>query len=109
MHQAYDSIGISGTARTYQCLKWLYYWKRWCKDADIHVKQCMKWRLQNMHPQHHVQLHLEVPIMPTHFIVMHLIGIFKASPQGNQYALTVIGMFATTHGVYHSLQKKLTK
>ena len=30
--------------------------------------------------------------MPMHFIVVDLIGTFKPSPQGNQYAPTVIDM-----------------
>ena len=30
--------------------------------------------------------------MPMHYIVIHLIGKFKLSPEGHQYALTVIYM-----------------
>ena len=47
-----------------------------------------------MHPQHYAQLHLQVPSMPMHFIVMDLVGKFKPSYEGHQYALTVINMLA---------------
>ena len=45
--------------------------------------------------------------MPMHFTVMDLIGKCKLSPQGYQYALTVIDMLTT--GAYYYLQRKLMK
>ena len=58
---AHDALGHKGTARSYRCLKQLHYWKGLYVDVDIHVKQCMKCRQQNLHPQHYAQLPLEVP------------------------------------------------
>ena len=66
------------------------YWKGLLKYVDIHVKQCIKSRQQNLHPQCYAQLHFEVPSMPMHFSVMDLIGKFKLVPQGHQNTLTVI-------------------
>ena len=71
LHQACDALGHNGTARSYHCLKWSYYWKGLCKDVNIHVKQCIKCRQQNLHHQHYAQLQLEVPLMPMHFITRH--------------------------------------
>ena len=89
LHHAHDSLD---TARTYQCLKWLYYWKGLQKDVDTQVKQCLKYRQQNLHLQHYTQLHLKVPSAPIHFIVIDLIGKFKPLHQGHHYAFTIIGM-----------------
>ena len=44
---------------------------------------------QNLHPQHYIQVDLEVPVMSMHFIVMDLMGKYKVSPQAHQYGLTV--------------------
>ena len=44
----HDSLVHNGTARTYQCVKWLYYWMGLCKDIDIQVTQCIKSRQQNL-------------------------------------------------------------
>ena len=82
LHQVHDALGHSGTARTYQCLKQLYYWKGLSREVNIHVKQCIKCRQQNLHPQHYEQLHLKVPSMPMHFNVMDLIGKSKPLPKG---------------------------
>ena len=57
----------------------MYYWKRLCRDVGSHVNQYIKRRPQNLHPQYYAQLHLEVPMMPMHFITMDLIGNFKPS------------------------------
>ena len=38
------------------------------------------------------QLHLKVPVISVHFIARDLIGKFKLSPKGHQYALSVIYM-----------------
>ena len=92
LHQSYETLGHNGTARTYWCLWRLYYEKRLCKDVNIHVKQCMKYKEQNLHPQHYVQLHLVIAFMPVHFIAIDLIGRFKLLPQGYQYALTGFDM-----------------
>ena len=62
------------------------------KDVNVHVKQCIKCRPQNLHPQHYVQLHLEVPMMPMQFTAMGLIGKFKTLSQGHQFTLTIIDM-----------------
>ena len=62
------------------------------KEVDIYVKQCMKFRQQNLHPQCYAKLHLEVPLIPMLFIVMDLIGKFKPLLQGHQYTLTLIDM-----------------
>ena len=62
------------------------------KDVDIHISQCIKCRQQNLHPQYYAEVHLELLSMPMHLIVIKLIGKFKLSPQGYQYALTVIDM-----------------
>ena len=62
------------------------------KDVNVQMKQCIKCRQQNLHPQHYAQLHLEVPLMPMLFIMMDLIGRFKLLPEGHQCALTVIDM-----------------
>ena len=56
------------------------------------MKQCIKYRQQNLHPKHYAQLHLKMPLMPMYFIAMDLIGKFKLLPQVYQYALTVIDM-----------------
>ena len=90
LHQAHDALGHGSTARTCQCLKQLCYWKGLCKDVDIHVQQCIKCTQQNLHLGHYAELYLRLPLMPTHFIVMDLIGTFEPSPQGHQYTLTVI-------------------
>ena len=50
LYQAHDALGHNGTAWTYQCLKWLYYWKGLCKDVDTHMKQYIKCRQQNQCP-----------------------------------------------------------
>ena len=42
-----------------------------------------------MYPLHYAQLYLEMPLMPMHPTAMALIGKFKLSPKGHQYALTV--------------------
>ena len=54
------------------------------------IKQCIKYRQKNLHPQHYATQHLEVPSIPMHFIAMVVIGKFKPSPQGYQYVLTVM-------------------
>ena len=92
LDQVHDALGHNGTTRHYQCPKWLYLWKGLRKDVNIHVKQGIKCRQQNLHPQHCAQLHLELPSMSMHFTVIDLIGKFKPSPQGHQYALTAIDM-----------------
>ena len=56
------------------------------------VKPCLKDRQQNCAPQEDAQLHLEVLSAPVHFIVMNMIGTFKLSLQGHQYALMVMDM-----------------
>ena len=58
----------------------------------MYVKQCIKCRHQNLHPQCYTQLHLDVPVMPMHFMAMDLMGKFKLLPQGHQFALTAIDM-----------------
>ena len=62
-------------------------------DISASVKQYIKCRQQNLCLQCYAQLHLEVPLMPLHFIAIDLIGNFKALPQGHQYALTTIDIF----------------
>ena len=91
LHQAYDALGHS-TARTYLCLKQLYFLKGLRKDINTLVKQCMKCRQQNLCPQCCAQLHLEVSSAAVLFIVMEFIGMFKLMCQGYQYALTIIDM-----------------
>ena len=68
MHQVHHALGHNGTTGAKQCLKWLYYWKGLCRDVDIHVKQYIKCQYQILHPKHYAQLHLEGPLMPTHWI-----------------------------------------
>ena len=58
----------------------MHYWKGLWRHVDSHVKQCLKCRQQNMHSQHYVQSHLEVPLSSMHFITMDLIGRFKPLP-----------------------------
>ena len=60
------------------------------KRFESYMKHCSKCRQQNLCPHHHAQLYLEVPPAPMHFIVMNVIGKFKQSFQGHQYALTII-------------------
>ena len=62
------------------------------KDVNIYEKPCIECGQGNVCPQCYAQLHLEELTMPIHFIVMDLIGKFKPSPKGHQYALTVIDM-----------------
>ena len=50
LHEAYDALGHNSTAITYWCLQWLYNWKCLQKDFDAHMKQCLKYRQQNLHP-----------------------------------------------------------
>ena len=80
LHQAHNVLCHNGTARTYQCLKRLYYGKGLHKDVIVYVKHCIKCKQQNLHPQHYAQLHFEVPSVPMQFIAMDLIGKFKPSP-----------------------------
>ena len=82
LHEAHDALDHNVIARTYQCLKWQYYWKRLQKDVNLHGKQCIKCRQLNLHTQHYAQLHLEVPSMPLHFIITDLIGTFKLHFKG---------------------------
>ena len=48
--------------------------------------------MYEMHPQHYAQQHSAVSSIPMCIIMMNLIEKFKSSPQGHQYALTVIDM-----------------
>ena len=70
----------------------MYYWKESQNNINNYVKQCLKCTQQNRCLQHYAQLHIEVSLMPMHLIAMGLIGKFKPSPQGHQYALTVRDM-----------------
>ena len=56
------------------------------------MRQCIKCRQLNLCPHHNAPLHLEVPSTPMHSIMVDLKGKFKLSPQGHQYALTMIEM-----------------
>ena len=47
------------------------------------VEQWLKCRQQNLYPQCHVQLHLEVKSASIHLIVTDLIGMCKPLPQGH--------------------------
>ena len=40
LNQLNDALGHHGTARIYQYVIFLYYWKFLQKDIDAHVKQC---------------------------------------------------------------------
>ena len=53
LHQVNDAFIHNSTARNYQCLIPLYFWKGLCKDVDIHVKQWIKCRQQNLYPQYY--------------------------------------------------------
>ena len=82
---------------------WLFYEKGLHKDVIIHSKESMKLRQQSLCPCCYAQLHLEVPLMHMHFIVMDLIGKFKTLPQGHQCELLTLLQIA--HGVYWFLQR----
>ena len=82
LHQVYDALGHSGTSRTYEHLKQLYYWKGLYKDVNIHVKLCIMCRQHNLHNQQYVQIHLEASSIPMHFIVMELMVSFNHHLKG---------------------------
>ena len=90
LHQVYDALRHNGSSRIYWYLKWMYYWKGLWKDVDTHVKQCINYRQQNMHPQHYAHRYLKVFACALHW--QGLIVKFKPLTQGHQYALTVINM-----------------
>ena len=92
LHQVYDALGHSGTSRTYEHLKQLYYWKGLYKDVNIHVKLCIMCRQHNLHNQQYVQNTLR-SILNTY--ALHCNGIngkFQPSPQGHQCTVTVINL-----------------
>ena len=73
LHQVHDALGHNGTARTYQCLKLLYY----C-DGLHKVVMFMQ---NNAFSADNRNCTLSImPIIPMHFIVMDLIGKFIPSP-----------------------------
>ena len=62
-------------------------------------------RQQNLHHKHYRQLHLEVPLMPMHFIVMDLIGELKPSPQRTSICFECYWYVGELHMVHTAIYK----
>ena len=72
---------------------WQYYskgLKESVQNFDRHSTQCPTINLQT---PNHVQLHLEIPLIPMDLISIDLTGPFETTTKGNQYALTKKCMF----------------
>ena len=59
---------------------------------DHYVKKCLKCRQQNLRLQRYDQFHSKGPSEPIHLIAMDIIGHYKPSDKGCQYALTIINV-----------------
>ena len=90
---AHNEQGHNGSRRTYNALRYVYYWKGMKNAVERHCKRCYTCAKFNIRVHKLKKQHFKVPAQPMEFISMDLIGEFHPpSSKGNRYALTAICM-----------------
>ena len=89
----HNEQGHNGSRRTYNALRYVYYWKGMKNAVEKHCKRCYTCAKFNIRVHKLKKQHFKVPAQPMEFISMDLIGEFHPpSSKGNRYALTAICM-----------------
>ena len=88
---AHVKQGYNGFKRTYSSLKQMYHWKGMKKTIQRHCNACSTCAKYNIKVQQIQKEHFKVPLQPTEFIAMDLIGEFQPPPQAKETGMHTYG------------------
>ena len=92
LYECHNALGHNGSTRLYNFIRRHYYWKKLCQHCNKYMLVCrMLTSNFKKSPSISTCIYL-IPQIPMSFINMDLVGPYRETENGNQYALTVIYM-----------------
>ena len=91
---AHNEQGHNGSRRTYNALRYVYYWKGMKNAVEKHCKRCYTCAKFNIRVHKLKKQHFKVPAQPMEFISMDLIGEFHPPSEQRKQVCTYSNMHA---------------
>ena len=95
IHEFHNCRGHQGCARTLNILRRKFWWKGIQKHIKYHINNCITCSKNLPNVSCHLQLHLEIPMVPFACIAIDTIGKLPTTSSGNRYALTCIDLLTS--------------
>ena len=92
LYECHNTLGHNGSTRFYHFIRRHHYWKKVYQYCNKYVHSCSECRQVTLKKAQYIRWHLLLPQFPMSFISMDLVGPYRETENGNQYALTVTWM-----------------
>ena len=95
LYEFHNCKGHQGSTRTFNMLKWKFWWKGMRLDVKNHIKSCITCSKNLAYTAHHLQLHFEIPKVPFACIAIYTISKLPTTSSSNKYPLTCIDLLTS--------------
>ena len=92
LYECHNALGHNGSTRLYHFIRRNHYWKKVCQQCNKYMHSCTECQQVTLKELQYTNLHIPIPKFLMSFISMDLIGCYRETENGNQYALMAICM-----------------